>query len=61
MLFRSPAVNGVITSQEIGGWPDDLTGPVWTTAAGLSMYSARVKMHRPPKRVGGGLMSLVVR
>ena len=60
-VLNCPAVNGVITSQEIGGWPDDLTGPVWTTAAGLSMYSARVKMHRPPKRVGGGLMSLVVR
>jgi cell division protein FtsA len=60
-VLNCPAVNGVITEQDIGGWPSELTSPVWTTAGGLAMYSAKVKLHRPPKRVGGGLMGLVVR
>ncbi|MEQ1884117.1 MAG: cell division protein FtsA [Bryobacteraceae bacterium] len=60
-VLNCPAVNGVVTAQEIAGWPSELSSPVWTTAAGLAMYSARVKMHRPPKRVSGGLMGLVVR
>ena len=50
-----------LTAQDIGGWPEDLTSPLWTTAAGLAMYSAKLKVHRPPKRMGGGLMGLVVR
>ncbi|MEQ1947439.1 MAG: cell division protein FtsA [Bryobacteraceae bacterium] len=60
-ILNCPAVNGVVTGQEIAGWPGELASPVWTTAAGLAMYSARVKMHRPPRRVGGGLIGLVVR
>jgi len=60
-VLNCPAVNGIVTAQDIGGWPEELTSPVWTTAAGLAMYSAKLKLHRPPKRLGGGLMGLVVR
>jgi cell division protein FtsA len=45
----------------IGDWPEELESPVWTTAAGLAMYSAKLKLHRPPKRRASGLMGLVMR
>ena len=32
-------------------WPEELLSPVWTTAAGLAMYSARLNLKRGP---GGG-------
>jgi hypothetical protein len=34
---------------------------LWTTAAGLSMYSAKLKLHQPPRRRVGGLLGLVMR
>ena len=34
-------------------WPDELDTPFWTTAAGLAMYSARLKLKRDVKRIGG--------
>jgi cell division protein FtsA len=45
----------------IGDWPEELESPAWTTAAGLAMYSAKLKLHRPPKRRARGLMGLVMR
>ncbi len=45
----------------IGDWPEELNTPVWATAAGLAMYSAKLKLHRPPERRAGGLMGLVTR
>jgi cell division protein FtsA len=45
----------------IGDWPEELESPVWTTAAGLAMYSAKLKLHRPPRRRASGLMGLVMR
>ncbi|MBV9399109.1 MAG: cell division protein FtsA [Bryobacterales bacterium] len=45
----------------IGDWPESLEHPLWTTAAGLSMYSAKLKLHRPPQRRTGGLLGLVMR
>lgn len=45
----------------IGDWPDELNTPVWATAAGLAMYSAKLKLHRPPERRAGGLMGLVAK
>jgi cell division protein FtsA len=30
----------------IEGWPEDLNNPLWTNAAGLSMYSARLQLRR---------------
>jgi cell division protein FtsA len=45
----------------IADWPEELNTPVWTTAAGLAMYSAKLKLHQPPQRRPGGLMGLVMR
>jgi cell division protein FtsA len=48
-------------AQGIAKWPEEMESPAWTTAAGLAMYSAKVKLHRPPKRRARGLMGLVTR
>lgn len=48
-------------AQGIADWPEELENPAWTTAAGLAMYSAKLKLHRPPKRRARGLMGLVMR
>ena len=48
-------------SKGIGDWPEELRSPVWATAAGLAMYSAKLKLHRPPPRRNRGLMGLVMR
>jgi cell division protein FtsA len=45
----------------VGDWPEELHSPVWATAAGLAMYSAKLKLHRPPPRRNRGLMGLVMR
>jgi cell division protein FtsA len=58
-VLNCPAYNGL--TQGIASWPDELESPVWATAAGLAMYSARVRLHRPPQRRAKGLMGLVSR
>jgi len=45
----------------IGDWPEQLESPLWTTAAGLAMYAAKIKLHRAPPRRAGGLLGLVMR
>jgi cell division protein FtsA len=45
----------------IDGWPDELGGPAWTTAAGLAMWSGRLKFRRQPKRRAPGLLKLVLK
>ena len=40
-VLNCPARNGLAIG--IKDWPDELDNPVWTTAAGLAMYSARLK------------------
>jgi cell division protein FtsA len=55
------AANGLVTEDDIGGWPEELTSPVWTAAAGLAMYSAKLKLHRPAARSVNGLMGLVLK
>jgi cell division protein FtsA len=37
-------------------WPQNFQDPAWTTAAGLSMYSARLKLHRTLRRKPPGLL-----
>ena len=61
MVLNCPAGNGFASEEDIGGWPDDLQTPEWTTAAGLAMYSAKLKLHEPPRREVRGLMGLVLR
>jgi cell division protein FtsA len=45
----------------IENWPEELHSPVWATAAGLAMYSAKLKLHRPPQGRSRGFMGLVTR
>lgn len=51
--------NGLATGIE--GWPQELDSPIWTTAAGLAMYSGRLKLKRDWKRAAPGLMGLVLK
>ena len=60
-VLDCPAANGLATDGDIGGWPDELMTPTWTAAAGLAMYSAKLKLHDPPRRQMGGLMGLVLK
>lgn len=43
----------------IAEWPEELMTPIWTTAAGLAMYSARLSARRDPKSSGPSLWSLL--
>jgi cell division protein FtsA len=60
-VLNCQAANGLATEDDIGGWPEELKTPLWTTAAGLAMYSAKLKLHRPARRYAGGLMGLVLK
>jgi cell division protein FtsA len=51
--------NGLATGIE--NWPDALDTPVWAVAAGLAMYSGRLKLKRDWKRAATGLAGLVLR
>jgi len=55
------SANGIVTEDDIGGWPEELKSPLWTTAAGLTLFSAKLKLHQPPSRHVSGLMGLVLR
>ncbi len=58
-VLNLPARNGLATGIE--DWPDELNNPSWTTAAGLAMYSARIRMRAAPRPKASGLMGLVTR
>ncbi len=45
----------------IDKWPDELDNPVWTTAAGLAMYSGRLRLKRDWKRTSSSLAAVVAR
>lgn len=45
----------------IGDWPQELDSPMWATAAGLAMYSGRLKLKKEFKRAAPGLAGLVLR
>jgi len=61
LVLNCPAAVGFASDEDIGGWPEDLMTPAWTTAAGLAMYSAKLKLHEPPRRQMSGLMGLVLK
>jgi cell division protein FtsA len=44
----------------IEGWPAELDTPVWATAAGLAMYSGRLKTKKEFKRGAPALAKLLV-
>lgn len=58
-VLNCQARNGLAAGIE--GWPKALDNPVWTTAAGLAMYSARLKMKRDWKRAPTGLAGIALR
>ena len=58
-VLNCPARNGLVVGIE--NWPDELHNPLWTTAAGLAMYSARLKFKREAKRKAPGLVGLVLK
>jgi cell division protein FtsA len=58
-VLNCQAGNGL--ARAFGDWPEELKSPLWTTAAGLALYSAKLKLHQPPRRRMSGLMGLVVR
>jgi cell division protein FtsA len=56
-ILNCQARNGLATGIE--DWPPELDNPVWTTAAGLAMYSGRLRLKREWKRAPAGLVGLV--
>jgi cell division protein FtsA len=58
-VLNCQARNGLATGIE--GWPQDLDNPVWTVAAGLAMYSGRLRLKREWKRASAGLAGLVLK
>lgn len=61
-MLNCQAHNGLPSG--IADWPSQLDTPVWTVAAGLVMYSGRLKMKREWKRASGraaGLARMVAR
>ncbi len=58
-VMNCQARNGLATGIE--DWPAELDTPVWTTAAGLAMYSGRLKLKRDWKRATAGLAGLVLK
>jgi len=45
----------------IDGWPDAINDPAWATAAGLVMYSARLKYRHAASRGAPGLLGHLLR
>jgi cell division protein FtsA len=58
-VLNCQAANGL--AKGFGDWPDELNNPAWTTSAGLSLYSAKLKLHQPPRRRLPGLIGWVAR
>ena len=44
----------------IADWPEELDNTAWTTAAGLAMYSAKLKEHTEEERHAGGLLGRIL-
>jgi cell division protein FtsA len=58
-VVNCPARNGLPVG--IAGWPDDINDAAWCVAAGLAMYSAKLKTRREFRKHVPGLASLVLR
>ncbi len=59
LVLNCQARNGLVVG--IDRWPENIDTPVWTTAAGLGMYAARLKSYKEPKRKVPSLANLVMR
>ncbi|MBV9304451.1 MAG: cell division protein FtsA [Acidobacteriaceae bacterium] len=58
-VLNCQARNGLATGIE--DWPSELDSPTWTTAAGLAMYSGRLKLKRDWKRAAAGMAGMVAK
>jgi len=58
-VLECPARLGL--AQNILDWPDDLKDPSWTTAAGLAMYSARLRSKVDLERQAVGVLGRILR
>ncbi|HWE50754.1 MAG TPA: cell division protein FtsA [Bryobacteraceae bacterium] len=58
-VLECPARIGL--AQGFLGWPDELSDPAWTTAAGLSMYAARLRSQVDLERQSVGMLGRVLR
>ncbi|HYL37868.1 MAG TPA: cell division protein FtsA [Bryobacteraceae bacterium] len=58
-VLNCPARNAL--PEGIQDFPEELSNPSWSTAAGLAKYSARLKTNRDSKRKTPGLMGLLFR
>ena len=58
-VVNCPARNGLPLG--IADWPDQINDAAWCVAAGLAMYSAKLKTRKEWKKTVPGLMNLVLR
>jgi cell division protein FtsA len=58
-VLECPARIGL--AQGFLDWPDELNDPAWTTAAGLSMYAARLRRQVDLERQAVGMLGRILR
>jgi cell division protein FtsA len=58
-VLNCQARNGL--AQGIRDWPDEIDDPVWTTAAGLMMYSAKLKARDHAQQRAAGFLGRMLR
>lgn len=58
-VLNCQARNGLTIG--IGDWPDELHDPVWATAAGLMMYSAKLKEREDAARRTAGFLGRMLK
>ena len=58
-ILSCQARNGL--AQGIRDWPEELDDPVWTTAAGLMMYSAKLKVRDQAQQRAAGFLGRMLR
>jgi cell division protein FtsA len=58
-VLNCQARNGLASGIE--DWPRELDNPMWTTVAGLAMYSGRLKLKRDWKRASAGVAGIAAR
>ena len=58
-VLECPARIGL--AQGFREWPDELNDPAWTTAAGLAMYSARLRSQIDLVKASSGVLGRILR
>jgi cell division protein FtsA len=58
-ILNCQARNGL--AQGIRDWPEELDDPVWTTAAGLMMYSAKLRVRNEAQQRAAGFLGRMLR